>query len=243
VNEEMKISAFTFGYNLVSGGYPFVESVAVIRPYVDEVVAVDCQSTDDTRRVLQAVCHRVIDGPAWEGRDIQHQVFEYHRECEGEIIILFEADEVYDDNLLSEIGWALERGHRDIGVHRIQIEQNFQRVREYPTPCYRVFPRGRGYYHKHPTQCPNGVYVLAPTCGYLWDCSNCFRDNWQDRQRGQARAWGDPHTYAVSRHFAEPNQITDGFFDQPHWAFTETPLAIPAILRPLLGKAKYEVNF
>lgn len=238
----MKLSAFTFAYNAIEGGMPIIEAIAAVRPYVDEILAVDCQSTDDTRRVLQATCDRVIDGPAWEGRDIQHQVFEYHRECQGDVIVLFEADEVYSETLLSEIHWAIEKGHRDIGVHRIQIEQNFQRVREYPTPCYRVFPKGGGYYHKHPTHCPDGVYVLPPTAGYLWDCSNCFKYNWGIRRVNQAKVWGDPHTYAVARHFTEPNQRMDGFFSQPHWDFTETPLNIPLVLRPLLGKPKYEVS-
>lgn len=238
----MKISAFTFGFDLITGGFPFVEAVAALRPYVDEVLAVDCQSTDDTRRVLQAVCNRVIDGPAWAGRDIQHQVFELHQECAGNVIILFEADEVYDDNLLSEILWALEKGHTDIGVYRIQCEQNFQRIREYPTPCYRVFPKGGGYYHKHPTRCPAGVYVLPPTAGYLWDCSNNFPENWVTRKLNQSKVWGEPHSYAVAKHFAEPNQIGNDFFQQPHWGFTETPLNIPAVLRPLLGRQRYEAG-
>jgi hypothetical protein len=236
----MKLSAFTFGYNLIEGGYPIVQAVEAIRPYVDEVVAVDCQSTDDTRRVLTAICHKVIDGPTWEGRDIQHQVFELHRQCAGDIIILFEADEVYDETLLSEIHWAIEKGHTDIGVYRIQVEQNFQRVREYPTPCYRVFPKGGGNYQNHPTQCLDNTYVLPPTAGYLWDCSNCFPHSWYNRQLGQARVWGNSHSYAVATHFTELNQMpVDGFFDQPHWEFTSTPLSIPAVLKPLLGMTKY----
>lgn len=236
----MKLSAFTFGYNLIEGGYPVVQAIEAIRPYVDEILAVDCQSTDDTKRILKATCHRVINGQKWEGRDIQHQVFELHRECIGDIIIIFEADEVYDDTLLGEIHWAIERGHTNIGVYRIQVEQNFQRVREYPTPVFRVFPKGGGYYHKHPTHCPDNVYVLPPTCGYLWDCSNCFRDNWQQRQVNQAKVWGDSHSLAVAKHFVEPNQMPEDFFSQPHWEFTNTPLAIPAVLRPLLGMTKYE---
>lgn len=240
--KKMKLSAFTFVHNAISGGYPIVEAVEAVRPYVDEIVAVDCQSTDDTRRVLQAICHTVIDGPKWEGRDIQHQVFELHQQCEGDIIILFEADEVYDESLLSEIHWAIEKGHTDIGVHRIQIEQNFQRVREYPTPVYRVFPKGGGYYHKHPTHCPDGVYVLPSTAGYLWDCSNCFKQNWITRQANQAKVWGGSHTLAVAKHFNEPNRMLGDFFEQPHWEFKSTPLAIPDVLKPLLGMTKYQVN-
>jgi hypothetical protein len=164
----MTISGFTFAFNALESGMPVVEAVAAVRAYADEVIAVDCQSTDDTRRVLSLICDKVIDGPAWQGRDIQHQVFELHREyCHGDIIILFEADEVYEDNLLGEIWLALEQGRRDIGVHRIQVEQNFQRIRSYPEPCYRVFPKGGGYYHEHPTHCPDGVYVLPPSAGLL----------------------------------------------------------------------------
>jgi len=219
-----------------------VQAVEAIRSYVDEVVAVDCQSTDDTRRVLQATCHKVIDGPAWEGRDIQHQVFELHRQCEGDTIILFEADEVYDESLLSEIHWAIEKGHTDIGVYRIQIEQNFQRIRCYPEPVYRVFPKGGGNYQNHPTQCLDSTYVLPPTAGYLWDCSNCFKYNWATRTINQAKVWGNPHTYVVARHFVEPNIMSEDFFSQPHWGFTSTPLAIPTVLKPLLGMAKYSVD-
>jgi glycosyltransferase involved in cell wall biosynthesis len=238
----MKISAFTFAFNALDGGMPIIQAIEAIRPYVDEVVAVDCQSTDDTRRVLQAICHKVIDGPVWEGRDIQHQVFELHRQCTGDIIILFEADEVYSESLLSEIHWAIEKGQIDIGVYRIQIEQNFQRIRSYPEPVYRVFPKGGGNYQNHPTQCLSNTYVLPPSAGYLWDCSNCFRDNFYQRQANQAIVWGSSHTHAVARHFTEDNEVFPDFFEQPHWEFTSTPLAIPAVLKPLLGMTKYQVN-
>lgn len=236
----MKISGFTFGYNLIEGGYPFVEAVEAVRGYVDEVVAVDCQSIDGTRQVLDSICHKVIDGPKWQGRDIQHEVFEYHKQCQGDLIILFEADEVYDEKLLSSILWEIELGHRDIGVHRIQIEQNFNRVRSYPEPVYRVFPKGGGYYHKHPTYCPDGVFILPPTAGYLWDCSNNFKQNWQARQANQSLAWGNPHSYAVARHFAESNQMPDDFFEQSHWDFLDTPLNIPESLRRHLGQSRYK---
>lgn len=238
----MTISGFTFAFDAIESGMPIVESVAAVRAYADEVIAVDCQSTDDTRRVLSLICDRVIDGPAWQGRDIQHQVFELHKEyCRGDIIIMFEADEVYDESLLSEIHWALEKGHRDIGVHRIQIEQNWQRIRSYPEPCYRVFPKGGGYYHLHPTHCPEGVYVLPPSAGLLWDCSNNFSDNWQQRKANQAKVWGEPITLSVAQHFAESNADNPDF-DEPHWQFTETPLRIPELLRRHLGKSKYEVE-
>lgn len=239
----MKISAFTFGFNLIEGGYPVQEAVTAVRPYVDEVVAVDCQSTDNTRHVLRRICHKVIDGPTWEGRDIQHQVFELHRECKGDVIIMFEADEVYEDGLLGEVGWAIERGHADIGVWRIQVEQNFQRVRGYPMPVHRVFPRGRGSYREHPTNVPDYVAMLPPNAGFLWDCSNCFKENYYTRKQNQAKVWGEPRSLMVARHFTEPNEIDrveeENRLNEAHWLWTETPLRIPPILRPLVGQTKY----
>lgn len=243
----MKISGFTFGYNLISGGYPIVESVGAVRPYVDEVVAVDCQSTDDTARVFSLICDRYYHGPAWAGRDIQHEVFNLHQEyCRGDIIILFEADEVYDESLLSEIHWALSRGHTDLGVYRIQLEQNFQRVRSYPEPVYRVFPKGGGNYQNHPTFCTEGVYVLPPETGMLWDVSGCFRDNWLSRKENQAKVWGPARHLMTAQHFAEDNELTLAEelaqLNQPHWTWLSSPFKLPWVLQPLVGKTKYEVN-
>lgn len=243
----MKISGFTFGYNLISGGYPIVEAVGAVRPYVDEVVAVDCQSTDDTPRVLGLICDRVVSGPAWSERNIQHKAFDLHREyCQGDIIILFEADEVYDENLLSEIHWTLSRGHTDLGVYRIQVEQNFQRVRSYPEPVYRVFPKGGGNYQNHPMHCPEGVFILPPDAGLLWDCAGCFRDNWLKRKENQTIVWGSPRHLMVADHFTKSNEISQEeeilHLNDDHWTWKKTPLKLPKILLPLVGKTKYEVG-
>jgi len=43
----MKVSGFTFGHNLVEGGYPLVEALLSVYPYVSEMVAVDIESTDN----------------------------------------------------------------------------------------------------------------------------------------------------------------------------------------------------
>lgn len=246
----MKISAFTFVHNGISGGYPFIEAIAAVRPYVAEVVAIDIESSDGTEHILPQICNRVLTS-TWDGRDTTPRAFLKHIECAGDIIIFFEADEVYDDNLLSEILWAIEQGHDNLAIWRLQIEQNFQRVREYPKPVHRVFPKGGGTYHIHPTNLPDdpryGIHILPPSAGYLWDCANCFRDNWLQRKRQQSEIWGEPRHLMVARHFAEPNEIDEGTelaqLSEPHWIFTETPLAIPLVLRPLLGVTKYEVDF
>lgn len=242
----MRISGFTFCHNALEGGYPVAESIAAVRPYVDEVIAVDIESTDGTFRALDLLCDRVLTS-AWDGRDTTPRAFMKHAECSGEIVIFFEADEVYDDNLLSEALWAIERGYRHIGVWRLQIEQNFQKVRQYPIPVHRIFPKGEGSYHIHPTNLPDfPVHVLAPDAGYLWDCSGCFKDSWFKRKQNQAEIWGEPRSLMVAEHFTEPTEISkieeENRLQQPCWQWTSTPLNIPTILHPLVGKTRYTIN-
>lgn len=243
------ISGFTFGHNCISGGIPFVEAISAVRPYVDEVIAVDMQSTDGTREVLTKLCERVLFSP-WNGRDTTPNAFLKHVECKGETIIFFEADEVYSDNLLKEIQWYLGRGHNNLAVYRIQLEQNFQRCREYPVPVHRIFPRGGGTYRIHPTIFPRDsrtpVEIIPQEAGMLYDCSNIFRDNWLQRKQTQSEIWGPPRHLMVSGHFTEPNEISEeeelARLNEPHWLCTSSPFILPKILLPLIGKVKYEVS-
>lgn len=242
----MKISGFTFGHNLIQGGFPFCESIAAVRPYVNEVIAVDIESTDGTFRVLDLLCDKVLTS-SWDGRDTTPRAFLKHVECSGDIVVFFEADEVYDDNLLSEALWAIERGYRHIGVWRLQLEANFQKVRQYPIPVHRIFPKGEGSYHIHPTNLPDfPVHVLSPDAGYLWDCSQCFRDNYWQRKQNQAEIWGEPRSLMVAEHFTEPTEISrieeENRLQQPCWTWTSSPLKLPQILLPLVGQTRYSPN-
>jgi len=50
----------------------------------------------------------------------------------------------------------------------------------------------------------------------------------------------------VAEHFTEPVEITtveeDNRLQQPCWQWTSSPLNIPSILIPLIGKTRYEVH-
>lgn len=244
------ISGFTFVHNGLSGGYPFVEAIHAVMPYVDEVVAVDMQSTDGTKEILEGMCHKVLISE-WNGRDTTNNAFLKHTECRGDIIVFFEADEVYDESLLKQLQWHFVKGENSLAVWRVQIEQNFQRVREYPVPVHRVFPKGGGTYHIHPTIWPeymrSKIVTIPQKHGYLWDCANCFKYNWLRRKQTQSEIWGPPRHLIVADHFTKPNEVSEqeemDRLTEPHWEWTETPLNIPAILKPLVGKTKYEVEW
>jgi glycosyltransferase involved in cell wall biosynthesis len=158
------ISGFTFIHNAIDSGYPIVEAIRAVQPYVDEIVIVDMQSTDNTKDILEQLADidhknkleytynkgkyykhyniKIIDG-YWgnEAGETLRQAHNQYRQCSGDVIIHFEADEVYDDRLIKYIVELIKYDHTDISVHRLQLEQNFQRCRWYPEPVHRVFPR------------------------------------------------------------------------------------------------------
>lgn len=244
----MNLSGFTFVHNALAGGYPIAEAIRAVQPYVDEVVAVDMESTDGTYEVLRDLGAKVIASNwAGGGRGPLHRAFEKHADaCQGEVIIFFEADEVYEPRLVYRLREQIMAGQTDLGVWRIQIEQNFQRVRWYPIPVHRVFRRGHGSYCQHPTMCPPEVTLVDPAHGLLWDVTNCFRDNWFERKAQQAELWGTPRPLMVPEHFTHPVELRPEEearrLGEPHWEFTSTPLAIPEILKPLVGVTRYEVK-
>ena len=242
----MKISGFTFIHDGIIGGYPFAEAITAVRPWVDEIVAVDIESTDRTPEVLQKLGCKVLPGH-FHGNDTCPENFKLHTACEGELIIFFEADEVWHDDLLSAAMWAIERGERDRAVYRIQVTQNFQRIKQYPIPIHRIFPKGGGSYVAHPTNVPDGIFIIPQDAGYLWDCSNCFRDSWLDRKRNQIKFFGCDRPLYVPEHFTNLHEFLSEadcqqFLNEPFWEWTATPLAIPAILKPLVGKTYYEAG-
>jgi len=242
----VKVSGFSFIHNALAGGYPIIQAIESVRDYVDDIVIVDCQSDDGTRRLLERLGVRIIEGQ-W-GNDAGETLKVAHAlniECSGDIIVHFEADEVYDHHLIREIGIAIDMGDYDLAVWRLQLEQNFQRCRWYPELVHRVFPKGSVTKNGHTTTRHNDAKVIDQIWGYLWDITNCFRDNYKQRYDQQAKLWG--HSEAVYRrvplHFLqEPTDFdVESFLREPHWTWQTTPFAIPEILQPLVGKTKYEV--
>lgn len=141
------ISGFSFVHNALEGGYPIVEAIKSIQHYVDEIVVVDMQSDDGTRQLLEKLPVRIIPGIWREGGqgyvDCLNDAHAQNVECRGNVIIHFEADEVYDQTLIGNISHLINyKNLRHLKVSRIQICQNFQRIRWYPCLVHRVFTPG-----------------------------------------------------------------------------------------------------
>ena len=246
------ISGFSFVHNAIKGGYPIREAIRAVRPYVDEVVIVDAQSNDGTRELLEAIpeVDRILNAE-WgnDGGETLKRLHAMHTECKGDTIIHFEADEVFDDWLIKEAAYMIrEDGIKNIMFWRLQVEQNFQRIRWYPELVHRVFPIGSVTKEGHTTNLKHGSLIPFKN-GYLWDITNCFRDNFIARVEQQAELrknteTPEPNYMMVPLHFTHPVKLTreqaEERLKEPHWEWKNTPLNIPEILKPLLGKTKYD---
>lgn len=254
------ISGFTFIHNGVHGGYPFVEAIGAVMPFVHEMIVVDMQSTDETRQVLEKLLSRasipqwdIIDG-VWESGmagECLKDAHTLHSRCNSDIIWHFEADEVCDNRLAFAVHDAIRDGATNVLMNRLQVEQNFQRCRWYPEPVHRIFPNdGTVVKEGHTTnihqQRGNDGWACIPDW-WLWDVTNCFRDDWLNRVRQQQELWGtatDTHTLYVPIHTNHYNLIplncVDEFIKQEHWTWKRSPFDLPDSLKKLVGKTSYK---
>ena len=241
----MKISGFSYGHNLVESGYPFVEAIRSVQNFVDELVFVDCQSTDGTRKILDKLDVRVIDGH-WGGAAgvTLANAHTLNTNCENDLILHFEADEIYEPRLIK--GMIERQAHSkemyNFGCYRLQLELNFQRCRWYPEPVHRMFKRGTVKKEGHTTNCHKQAVIMPMENGLLWDITNCFKNHWVKRTENQAKLWGNaPSKNFVPKHFKEKTEVEnmEEFMNEDFWHWRETPFKIPDILKPLVGHASY----
>jgi len=243
----MEINGFSFCHNAIDSGYPIIEAIEAVQPWVDDICIVDMQSTDTTRQVLSKMGVKIIDGK-W-GKMAGETLAEAHKLhclCDGDMIIHFEADEIYPESLLQEIRKQIDLGQYDLAVWRLQLEQNFQRCRWYPEPCHRVFRKGIARKVGHTTDLHRlrNIPIISQRYGYLWDITNCFRDNWLNRVNKQAELRNEKSNYLhVPLHILGSQLIAeqhiDYFLQQEHWEYKQTPFDIPDNLKSLVGVSSY----
>lgn len=244
----MNLSGYSFIHNGIEGGYPFVEAIQAVEPHVDEIVIVDMESTDGTRDILKEMNVTIIDGKWGNSAGVTlQQAHDQYIKCQGDVIVHFEADEVYDNEVIRQIKMLLHSGQgiENILIHRLQVEQNFQRIRWYPELVHRVFPRlSNARKQGHTTDRHSMGIAIPPKFGFLWDCTNCFRDNYLQRINQQAELRQSEGQYILTP-LHSLHQVEIGRdalikrLEERHWTWETSPLKIPEILQNLIGCTSY----
>lgn len=110
----MKISGFTFLYNVLKNDYPFIESIKSLLPLVDEYVILLLESDDGTEEKLIENFDKKMKIVKIKKEDIKFPIsFGYYttialRECKGDFCFYLQADEVLHEKYIPYIKEALE---------------------------------------------------------------------------------------------------------------------------------------
>lgn len=243
----MNFSGFSFVHNAIAGGYPIIEAVRSVAPFVDEMVVVDAQSDDGTREVLEKLGCRIIDAHwGYQDEGTLTSLHALNTQCHNDMVIHFEADEIFDPRLLEKMVTVCDINNvKNLGCWRVQVEQNFQRIREYPVKVHRIFEKGTATKDGRTTKQHDRATYMMPEHGYLWDITNCFRHSWLQRIKQNAELWHEEIMYRRAPKHAFENHIendVEAFLNEPHWLWERTPIDIPEILKPLVGKTFYEMR-
>lgn len=257
-------SLFTFTYNCISQGYPFIESIYNLLPLADEIIIVDCGSTDGTKELLESLSLNPnihIYHDSWEmgkgGRNFSGTAAKCRSLCQHDTIIFAEADEVWEEGLVNTTRIELEAGNNNLAFRRFQLTQNFNRCFWYPEKeqlANRVFSRNSEIMRnveagdsliQSKTQEP--FRSVSP--GYIIDCRNNFRDSYILREETSKRIWGDTSRNTIRftpAHTGYKYELTNDEFSKElqdeRWLWNDTIFNIPEIMKYHLGKPKYEVR-
>ena len=113
--------------------------------WADQIVVIDCSSSDATCMVARDKGAEVYSEPNREGLNINKNIA--ISRCNGDWILVLDADEVIPDCLAGEIRYAINEDSRDgyfIPRRNIVLGRWLQHGAQYPDRQLRLFRRGMG---------------------------------------------------------------------------------------------------
>jgi hypothetical protein len=196
--------------------------MAQLLPFVNEMILVDAGSTDNSQDFYQGLNRKIklLSHPM----ESDNLFFPYDAlgtfalsQCDDRAkkIVKFHADDVWDTSLIKS---AVESPVNYQKVFRIQVWQNFQRIKQYPWPFMKIVGSNKLVCHSDDNFLvgQDDFDSSTNTDGYLWDVSGNF---WENSRYGRSV---EEHPYVREA--------------------TSTFLKIPEILAGLIGKHRYEVR-
>lgn len=272
-----KISACVFVKDSVENPFMLWESVASLIGLADEYVIMDLGSTDGTLEILKDLASR---NPRIR---LEHGTFHTQHNsifatlandlvgmCKNDIVLYHQADEIFHEDLVeimkTDLAAGIPADWPGMNFWRIQLENNFQRVKWFPHPINhldfkeRMHHVGDGMNTDRPWAAPfagdfkdgrdwqaafkDNPFSL-PTNQMVLDVSMTggFLDNIPDRRRKHAPIWGEnPEIIYLHGHAVNLSEWYAQELRNPEWTAKTSPFNLPAIIRPLVGETRYRVR-
>lgn len=266
----MKLEAFTIVRNGIKLGYPFVESIAAVLPYVDAVWVEEGHSDDDTLFVLSQLAHKQakvrLSRHRWRQMQTGFAIGEATNSLLERIndygddatwLLYVQADELWHPNSLRYLRETLERfgqisaAYDAVNVPFLHLAENYQVLQ---------FPPGQESYRRAIRVVRNVPYIKSHRDAWTFEgCRNIFNAdptrcevvhanstgfyNWYAKADSHAR-----ELYPDLGHYAATADMRKGVIESgvipEHWRATTSPFQdrLPVEVLPTLGQLFYAPN-
>ncbi len=273
------LSACVFIRDTFKGAFCLFEGMATLLPLVDEFIVMDLGSTDGTLEMLQEI---MIANPkvalvrnSFADYETDANVFatlanELIAMCQYDNVLYYQSDEIWHENLVNFMRQEFEQGNFDLKFWRVQLRENFQKIKWFPHFVHRVGQKdnfnfvGDGmntdrylepklchseynssWFPQWSTRFENHAERL-PLNEMIMDVSlvGAFLENIPERRRMHTPFWHEPITSMPS----DENGLSISEWmnrereNNNNWQKDTTPFDIPSIMHYHLGKPIYRLR-
>ncbi len=280
VKMSYNLSACVFIRDTFKGAFCLFEGMATLMPLVDEFIVMDLGSTDGTLEVLQEIMVAnpkvVLMQNSFTNYETDANVFAtlaneliYH--CMYDNVLYYQSDEIWHENLANLMRQEFEQGNFDLKFWRVQLRENFQKIKWFPHFVHRVGQRNNFNFvgdgmntdrYLEPKLChldyDSGMFPRwgdeykdkaseLPLHEMILDVSlvGAFLENIPERRRMHTPFWNEPIT-SMPADPAEGGLSIDDWMvrerENENWKLETTPFDIPSIMKYHLGKPRYTLR-
>ncbi len=269
------LSVCVFIRDTFKGAFCLFESMAALLPLADEFIVMDLGSTDGTLEILQEIEEanftvKLVQGEFYK---TDANVFatlanDLVAMCGNNNVLYYQSDEIWHENLVHLMRQEFEQGNFDLKFWRVQLRENFQRIKWFPHFVHRVGHKndfnfvGDGMNtdrYLEPKLCSTINGGMFPKWGdeykdkaselplneMIMDVSlvGAFLENIPERRRMHTPFWNEPITSMPSD---EDGLSIDEWMARErgnnNWSKQKTPFNIPSIMHYHLGKPRYTLR-
>ncbi len=270
------LSVCVFIRDTFKGAFCLFEGMVQLLPLCDEFVVMDLGSTDGTLELLQEIARanskvHLIEESGFPETDagvfatLANELVEW---CKYDNILYYQADEIWHENLVNLMRHEFEQGNFDLKFWRVQLRENFQKIKWFPHFVHRVGQKGNFNFvgdgmntdrYLEPKLCStidggmfpkwgDEYYVFPeelPLNEMIMDVSlvGAFLENIPDRRRMHTPFWNEPITSMPSD---EDGLSIDEWMvrerGNDNWKKKNTSFDIPGIMRWHLGTQYYNLR-